>query len=54
VDWSGTQALQLVGRAYRRILRASERWLDRHAVNEDGPLPAPVTALGDRFVGSRS
>jgi phenylacetic acid degradation operon negative regulatory protein len=53
-DWSGTQALQLVGRAYRRILRASERWLDRHAVNEDGPLPAPVTALGDRFVGSRS
>jgi phenylacetic acid degradation operon negative regulatory protein len=47
LDWPGTRALELVSGAYRRILRASERWLDRHAVNEDGPLPAP--ALAARF-----
>ena len=49
-DWPGTRALELVGGAYRRIFGASERWLDRHAVNEDGPLPAPASALDDRFV----
>jgi len=46
-EWSGTRALEVVGGAYRQILGASERWLDRHAVNEDGPLPAP--AIADRF-----
>jgi phenylacetic acid degradation operon negative regulatory protein len=51
-DWSGTRALELVGRAYRWILPASERWLDRHAVNEGGPVPAPASALGDRFAES--
>lgn len=49
-DWPGTRALELIGGAYRRIFGASERWLDRHAVNEDGPLPAPASALDDRFV----
>jgi phenylacetic acid degradation operon negative regulatory protein len=48
-DWPGTRALELVGGAYRRILGASERWLDGHAVNESGALPAPASPLADRF-----
>jgi phenylacetic acid degradation operon negative regulatory protein len=48
-DWPGTRALGLVGGAYRRILGDSERWLDGHAVNESGLLPAPTSPLADRF-----
>jgi phenylacetic acid degradation operon negative regulatory protein len=48
VDWPGLRALDLVSGAYRRLLPASERWLDHHAVREDGPLP-PAVALADRF-----
>lgn len=49
-DWSGTRALELVGSAYRQILGASERWLDRHAVNDDGPIPGAEPALAERFL----
>jgi phenylacetic acid degradation operon negative regulatory protein len=48
-DWPGVRALELVSGAYRRVLAAAEHWLDRHAVNEDGPLPAPSPALAERF-----
>jgi phenylacetic acid degradation operon negative regulatory protein len=47
-DWPGIRALELVSGAYRQTLAGSERWLDRHAVNEDGPLPPPQ-ALEQRF-----
>lgn len=48
-DWPGTRALELVSGVYRSILGASERWLDRHAVNENGSLPGPTAALARRF-----
>jgi phenylacetic acid degradation operon negative regulatory protein len=51
-DWPGTRALELVGGVYRQILAASERWLDRHALNEDGPLPA--STLANRFSETRA
>ena len=47
-DWPGIRAVDLVSSAYRQILAGSERWLDRHAVNEDGPLPRPE-GLKQRF-----
>jgi phenylacetic acid degradation operon negative regulatory protein len=48
-DWPGLAALELVSGAYRRILARAERWLDRHAVSERGPLPPPSAALAERF-----
>jgi phenylacetic acid degradation operon negative regulatory protein len=48
-DWPGIRAVDLVSRVYRQTLAGSERWLDRHAVNEEGPLPAPAGGLQDRF-----
>ncbi len=50
-DWPGIRALELVASVYRRTLAGSERWLDRHAVNEEGPLPPPE-ALEQRFSAS--
>jgi phenylacetic acid degradation operon negative regulatory protein len=47
--WPGLRALAVVAGVYPKILGASERWLDRHAVNEDGPLPPAAPALEDRF-----
>jgi phenylacetic acid degradation operon negative regulatory protein len=49
VDWPGIRALELVAGVYRRILAGSERWLDRHARNGQGPLPAAAVGLEDRF-----
>jgi phenylacetic acid degradation operon negative regulatory protein len=49
VDWPGIRALELVAGVYRRILAGSERWLDRHARNGQGPLPAAAAGLEDRF-----
>ena len=46
-DWPGRAARKLCGEIYRGLLPASEQWLDRHATNENGPLP-PV---GDNLVG---
>src|SRR3954454_5634455 len=51
-DWPGRAARQLCGEIYRGVLPASEQWLDRHASNEDGPLPKPDRALARRFDGA--
>jgi phenylacetic acid degradation operon negative regulatory protein len=48
-DWPGRAARALCGEIYRGLLPASEQWLDRHASNENGPLPAPGAELGRRF-----
>ena len=50
-DWPGRAARELGGEIYRGLLRQSEQWLDRHATNEDGPLPKPVAELARRFDG---
>ena len=48
-DWPGRAARQLCGEIYRGVLPASEQWLDRHASNETGPLPAAGAELARRF-----
>ena len=50
--WPGLRALELVSSVYRHSLAGAERWLDRHAVNDEGPLPPPAIALEDRFRGA--
>jgi phenylacetic acid degradation operon negative regulatory protein len=49
-DWPGRAARRLCGEIYRGLLPASERWLDRHGSNENGPLPAAGAELARRFV----
>jgi phenylacetic acid degradation operon negative regulatory protein len=48
-DWSGHAARAMTGRTYRRLLGPSESYLDTHAHNEGGPLPAAGDALSRRF-----
>jgi phenylacetic acid degradation operon negative regulatory protein len=48
-DWPGRAARKLCGEIYRGLLPASEHWLDRHATNEDGPLPPAGDELARRF-----
>ena len=48
-DWPGRVARRLCGEIYRGLLPASEQWLDRHASNENGPLPAAGDELARRF-----
>ncbi len=48
-DWPGHAARALTGRIYQRLLAPSESYLDAHARNEEGPLPAPEGALSRRF-----
>jgi phenylacetic acid degradation operon negative regulatory protein len=48
-DWPGHEARALTGRIYRRLLAPSESYLDTHARNEEGSLPAPGGALSQRF-----
>ena len=48
-NWPGRQARALCGEIYRLLLPGSERWLDAHAINEAGPLPAAAAALLRRF-----
>ena len=48
-DWPGRGARGLCGEIYRGLLPLSERWLDRHAVNEAGPLPRAGSELARRF-----
>ena len=48
-DWPGRAARQLCGEIYRGLLPASEQWLDRHASNESGALPAAGKELSRRF-----
>lgn len=47
--WPGGAARELCGEIYRGLLPASEQWLDRHASNENGPLPAAGKELFRRF-----
>jgi phenylacetic acid degradation operon negative regulatory protein len=48
-DWPGGAARELCGEIYRAVLAPSEQWLDRHASNESGPLPAAGRELARRF-----
>jgi phenylacetic acid degradation operon negative regulatory protein len=48
-DWPGGAARKLCGEIYRGLLPASEQWLDCHAGNENGPLPAAGKELSRRF-----
>ncbi len=48
-DWPGNPARTLCASLYRRLLPASERWLDEHARAEDGQLPPPDASLQLRF-----
>jgi phenylacetic acid degradation operon negative regulatory protein len=48
-DWPGRAARRLCGDIYRGVLPLSEQWLDRHASNENGPLPAAGKELSRRF-----
>src|SRR4051812_47335705 len=48
-DWPGRAARQLCGELYRRLLPASEQWLDRNGTNEAGPLPKAEAELARRF-----
>src|SRR5437763_14408425 len=47
--WPGRAARSLCGEIYRALLPAAEQWLDRHATNENGPLPKPGAELSKRF-----
>ena len=48
-DWPGRAARALCRDIYLALLPASEHWLDRHAGNEDGPLPPAGKELSRRF-----
>jgi phenylacetic acid degradation operon negative regulatory protein len=48
-DWPGGAARELSANIYRGVLPLSEQWLDRHASNENGPLPPAGKELSRRF-----
>lgn len=48
-DWPGGAARRLCAGLYRRLVAASEAWLDAHAVNATGALPPPNAEFGKRF-----
>jgi len=48
-NWPGKAARTLCGDVYRALLPLSERWLDRHGLNESGPLPSAGVELARRF-----
>jgi phenylacetic acid degradation operon negative regulatory protein len=48
-DWPGRAARKLCGEIYRGLLPASEKWLDRNGLNENGTLPAAAAELARRF-----
>jgi phenylacetic acid degradation operon negative regulatory protein len=48
-DWPGRAARAMCGEIYRGLLAASESWLDRNGLNENGPLPAAGAELARRF-----
>jgi phenylacetic acid degradation operon negative regulatory protein len=48
--WAGTAARVLCGTIYRTLLPAAERWIDTHAQNDVGPLPAVDRSFRQRFV----
>ena len=51
-DWPGRAARTLCATIYRGLLPASEQWLDRNAINENGALPAAGAELKRRFSGA--
>lgn len=51
-DWPGTRARRAVADLYRRLLPASEAWLDANGIGPDGKLPRADKRLGRRFVPS--
>lgn len=48
-DWPGREARRLTGELYRRVVVASERWLDEIGRASDGPLPPPDQRFMARF-----
>ena len=48
-EWPGTPARQLCADLYRRLIPASEQWLDRNGVSASGALPAADAKLRARF-----
>jgi phenylacetic acid degradation operon negative regulatory protein len=49
-DWPGDEARALCAILYPLLLPASERWLDGHALNQAGPLPAADGSIQERFL----
>jgi phenylacetic acid degradation operon negative regulatory protein len=49
LDWPAVGARALAARLYRRLVPASEAWLDVRARAEDGLLRAPDATFGKRF-----
>ncbi len=47
--WAGTAARALCGTIYRTVLPAAEHWIDTHAQNDVGPLPAVDREFRQRF-----
>jgi phenylacetic acid degradation operon negative regulatory protein len=50
-DWPGNRARRHCAKLYRRLVPASERWLDHHGRTEAGPLPPPASDFARRFAG---
>jgi phenylacetic acid degradation operon negative regulatory protein len=48
-DWPGSLARDMTARIYRRLLEASERFLDAHAQDRTGPIPGPDVGFRRRF-----
>jgi phenylacetic acid degradation operon negative regulatory protein len=47
--WAGTAARALCSTIYRTVLPAAEHWIDAHAQNDVGPLPAVDRDFRQRF-----
>lgn len=48
-DWDGDAARALAARVYQSVVSPSERYLDHHARNGEGPLPPPDPNFYKRF-----
>jgi phenylacetic acid degradation operon negative regulatory protein len=48
-DFPGKAARALAAEIYDTVREPSERWLDAHALNADGPLPPPAEEFRHRF-----
>lgn len=48
-DWPAPAARSLCADVYRRLVPASESWLDANAVDDRGPLPPPDAGFHRRF-----
>ncbi|HZH51196.1 MAG TPA: PaaX family transcriptional regulator C-terminal domain-containing protein [Microvirga sp.] len=52
--WTGTAARELCGKIYKTLMPAAERWIDTHAQNDRGPLPAADPSFARRFAAAHS